>query len=222
MITGMLHRFSKFAARQGCNSRLLVLIGCSFALLAWIFLINSPTPVHAQPGSGTASPAASGESVLPFPLATPAPDGAIIHVVQEGQNLITIAQAYKISLAQLFSLNNLTDQSVIYPGQKLFIKLADRTPELAATETNIPTTPPPPTASPTRRPTRTPRSTMQAGETPDPATGLDTPVPSAITELPAASSRQANQFDPMLVLIGGLVGFGALMVLFGTLFKRHN
>jgi hypothetical protein len=113
MIKGMLPKFINYAARRSRNYSTMVLIALSLAVLAGFIPGNWPVVVGAQPGSGTASPAASGEAVLPFPLATPAPDGEIIHVVQEGQNLITIAQAYKISLAQRFSLNNLTDQSVI-------------------------------------------------------------------------------------------------------------
>ncbi len=217
-------KFPKFAARRRRNLRILVLVAFNLALLASLLPANSPTPVNAQTGSETASPTTPVDVVSPFQPATPASDGAIIHVVEEGQFLITIAQAYKISLAELFSLNNLTDQSVIYPGQKLFIKLADRTPEPIVTETSIPTTPPPPTPSPTRRPTRTPRSTaLQDSEgSLDAAPGLGTPTPSAIPELAVAPTRQLNKLDPMLVLIGGLVGFGALMILFGTMFKRRN
>ena len=224
MITGMFPKILKFAASQGRYSRMLVLVVCNFALLSGSLLTNPPTPVNAQTGSETAFPATTGEAAIPFPLATPASDGAIIHVVEEGQNLITIAQAYKISLAELFSLNSLTDQSVIFPGQKLFIKLTDRTPEPIVTATSIPTTPPPPTPSPTRRPTRTPRSTaLQDNEgSLDSAPSLGTPTPSAIPELAVVPTSQFNKLDPMLVLIGGLVGFGALMILFGTMFKRRS
>ncbi len=242
-------KFQKFAAKRRRYLRILVLVAFSLVLLASFLPGSRPAPVNAQrksaadliaaagaavnsgilqtttqPSSGTASPTTSGDVVSPFQPATPAPDGAIIHVVEEGQFLITIAQAYKISLVELFSLNNLTDQSVIYPGQKLFIKLADRTPEPIVTETSIPTTPTPPTPSPTRRPTRTPRSTaLQDSEgSLDAAPGLGTPTPSAIPELAVAPTSQLNKLDPMLVLIGGLVGFGALMILFGTMFKRRN
>lgn len=224
MITGMFPKFIKFAASQSRYPRMLVLVVCNFALLASLLPANSPTPVNAQVSSETASPATTGEAAIPFPLATPASDGAIIHVVEEGQNLITIAQAYKISLAELFRLNNLTDQSVIFPGQKLLIKVADRTREPTPTETVEATTPPPPTPSPTRRPTRTPRptATERSEVSMSVATDQTTITPNAISNRTEETANQATSLDPILILIGGLFAFGALMLLFGAVFKRRN
>lgn len=66
------------------------------------------------------------------PEAAPAPDmpaqaGAdddashVIHVVRKGETPIDIASSYGISVTRLLSLNELTRQSVIYPGQRFRI-----------------------------------------------------------------------------------------------------
>jgi membrane-bound lytic murein transglycosylase D len=43
------------------------------------------------------------------------------HLVQSGESLSIIASKYKIKLSSLYSWNNLTENSKIYPGQKLVI-----------------------------------------------------------------------------------------------------
>lgn len=163
------------------------------------------------------------ESITFIETVTPAADGSIVHIVKPGEFIITIAQAYKIPLIDIFSLNNITDQTVIYPGQKLLLKRADRTPEPTVTETVVPTTPPPPTATPTRRPTRTPlqtgsevsepaiESASSPGET---ATAISQPVEPAV--------KQDNTLDLMLMTIGGLFAFGAAMILLGAVLRRRS
>ena len=176
------------------------------------------------PGSPPTGPTATLEIMMPIQLATPAANGSITHVVEQGQFLITIAEVYKISLAELFRLNNLTDQSVIYPGEKLVIKVADRTPQPTATETVEPTTPPAPSPIPTRRPTRTPRPNRTevnaVGANSESTQDLITPT--GVSEQSVARLAQNKNLDPMLLLIGGLFAFGALMILFGTVFKRRG
>ncbi|MEN6409694.1 MAG: CAP domain-containing protein [Anaerolineaceae bacterium] len=79
------------------------------------------------------------------------PDGSIIHVVKYGQALITIAQAYGVTVEEIRALNGMgpTDNS-IYVGQKLYIRAAyTPTPSPTITQTS-----PPPTRTPTM--TRTP------------------------------------------------------------------
>lgn len=184
---------------------------------------SGATQATPLPGSLPLGPTATLEIMMPIQVATPAADGAIIHVVEQGQFLITIAEVYKISLADLFRLNNLTDQSVIYPGEKLLIKVADRTPEPTPIETVEPTTPPAPTPTPTRRPTHTPRPTRTEVNAlalnSDSNQSVNTPT--RLSDQGMASLSQIKTLDPMLILIGGLFTFGALMILFGTLFKRR-
>lgn len=66
--------------------------------------------------------------VAPITLAAPNPDGSIIHTVLEGHTLWAIAARYEVSLADLYLFNALTDESVLNPGDKLTIRLADGQP----------------------------------------------------------------------------------------------
>ena len=43
------------------------------------------------------------------------------HVVQSGETISTIAQAYGVSVAAILRENNLRDANIIREGQKLFI-----------------------------------------------------------------------------------------------------
>ena len=81
-----------------------------------------------QPADATATndPAAAQlPATLPanllYETATPGLDGAIIHTVLEGQFLINIAELYGVPLADLMANNNLTADSIIYPGDQLII-----------------------------------------------------------------------------------------------------
>lgn len=66
--------------------------------------------------------------VAPIELAQPNPDGSIVHTVLEGHTLWAIAARYEVSLADLYLFNALTEDSVINPGDKLTIRLADGQP----------------------------------------------------------------------------------------------
>lgn len=182
------------------------------------FTLQTTDQPDTQPGTTPTL-----ESITSIETATPAADGSIVHIVKPGEFIITIAQAYKIPLIDIFSLNGITDQSVIFPGQKLVIKRADRTPEPIVTETSVPTTPPPPTAQPTRRPTRTPLQTSrEASEPAIEASSAPGETATAISQPVEPESSRAVKLDPMLMVIGGLMSFGVVMILFGSIFKRRR
>lgn len=113
-------------------------------LLTVIGLLSNP-PVT---GYGNVLPQTSITPVIPVIVSTANPDGAIYHIVQNGQTLEMISNSYGISISELRSLNGILEgASDIYIGQSLVIRTA-----LPPTET--------PTLTPTiQPPTRTPRST---------------------------------------------------------------
>ncbi len=113
-----------------------------------------------QPPSGPSAPTGT-----PAPLiqavatAQPNPDGSVIHIVQFGQTLWAIAEAYEISMVKLLEQNYLTEDSAIYPNQELLIVPANLEVEEVLAEDDTEATPTPteePTPTPTRTPTRTP------------------------------------------------------------------
>jgi LysM repeat protein/uncharacterized protein YkwD len=59
--------------------------------------------------------------VMPVKIATPEADGRIFHVVQAGQSFWAIAIAYKITIKDLKTWNNLPEGAILKTGQKLFI-----------------------------------------------------------------------------------------------------
>jgi LysM repeat protein len=159
--------------------------------------------------SNSAAQEATPTPILPATV-TPQADGSIIHIVRENETLINIALAYNISLRDLLDLNNLTTQSVIFPGEKLTIRKANTpTPTAAITDT---LTPRPATA--TRRPTRTP--------TPRPATAtatvfVATPTPTPIPPKPLDTYGK--------VMVGAIILFGiagALLMITGEVIKRRK
>jgi len=75
--------------------------------------------------------------VAPITLAAPNPDGSIVHVVGEGHTFWAIAARYEVSIADLYLFNGLNEDTVLNPGDRLTIRLADGQPP--------PPTPTPPT-----------------------------------------------------------------------------
>lgn len=66
--------------------------------------------------------------VAPIQLAQPNEDGSIVHTVLEGHTLWAISARYEVSIADLYLFNGLNEDSVINPGDKLTIRLADGQP----------------------------------------------------------------------------------------------
>jgi LysM repeat protein len=76
----------------------------------------------------TATPT-TGTSVTPVPEATQAPgsgssDETVIHVVQSGETLTTIARSYGTTVQAITQANNITNPSLITPGQNLVIPVS--------------------------------------------------------------------------------------------------
>lgn len=217
MIAGMLNRLRKNPSHPVRFTSFVLLV------VIWLTLLGSLFP--PQPAAVSAQESNTPEEATSLiETSTPAADGSIVHIVKPGEFIITIAQAYQIPLIDIFSLNNLTDQSVIFPGQKLLIKRADRTPEPPPTETAIATTPPPSTPTPTRRPTRTPPPTSnEVNEAESSETAAEVvATPTIVNEIDDERTDAAEKLDPMLMMIGGLFAFGAVMVLIGSVFRRRK
>ncbi len=146
---------------------------------------------------GAAAPVGTVVVPTPIPTAPPVaafvvpqaaqPDGSIVHTVQSGDTLASIAFAYGTTRQDLLALNNLQSANFIFPGQKLLIKPAP---------TATPVTPTvPPTATPTTAPTNTPAA-VAATNTRPPATAAPTntrvrPTSALPTVAPTTSSGQA-------------------------------
>jgi len=158
------------------------------------------------------TPTATVELFNPVVTVTPGEDGMIIHVVQPGENLFLIAQAYQVNLFEMMALNGLTSDSQIFPNQTLIIRQG-----FTATPTND--------QPPTPTPTRTPRPTREATVTPTSTRRPSTPTPTALptsTPTPTPSFAASLARDPMLVLIGVIALAGMGLMLMGSVLKRRG
>lgn len=143
----------------------------------------------------------------PPPTATP----TLMHTVQTGHTLLGIALRYNLPLADLLTLNNLTENSLIQPGDQLLVRqpqsgeLPTATP--TATVTLTPTTPVDPAATmpPTVvvvAPTVTPSVTFTPSAEPQIAavTSAETPTPIPGSEPKVIELNQSPLFQNMLLL----------------------
>jgi hypothetical protein len=87
-------------------------------------LTQQPT-TGAYPGltAGDLSGLSVSQYIAPVKKAQPDEDGKIIHLIQQGQTLWSIATEYGVSIEQIRRLNGLSTESMIYMGQKLLVDM---------------------------------------------------------------------------------------------------
>ncbi|MEW5868397.1 MAG: LysM peptidoglycan-binding domain-containing protein [Chloroflexota bacterium] len=145
-------------------------------------------------------------------VATPNPDGSIIHEVKFGQTLWDIAMAYQVTLRTLYTLNNLDEKSVIIPGQKLILREAGAfTP--APTDTSDP-------GQPTATATITLQPTLSRAERTKTARAAITPSASPTLTPQVASLPALGSALPILGV--GLAVLGLALLLIGRLINRRS
>ena len=139
----------------------------------------------------------------PFVLSEPDESGAIYHEVQPGQSAWTIAALYGIELAELFRLNNLTENSILHPGDVLMIRPLGPPTSTPMTE---------PTIIPTSiRPTAVPTKTSILVQATEVSIESDTPADQDqedVTNYVASS----NRYSLLLVVGVGLVLLASVIV----------
>jgi LysM repeat protein len=127
---------------------------------------------------GNVTPSPTPRPLTPIERLTPDTDGNYYHTVRSGENLSFIANLYQVPLNQLLSWNNLNQDSIIRPEQKLLLQVTPPATETATPgpATNTPTaTEHAPTATPTQTPNEESASMLVlTEETPDiESNGLD-------------------------------------------------
>ncbi|NLC12846.1 MAG: LysM peptidoglycan-binding domain-containing protein [Chloroflexi bacterium] len=128
---------------------LICLIG-GFLLVA-LPQVNAEPLAQAETPPAVATIAPTLNQNLYSQTATPGLDGEVLHTVLPDQFLYHIVQLYGISLQELLSLNNLTEDSPIYPGDQLIIVKGGEmdlgqgtlTPELILSESTLAPSPTP-------------------------------------------------------------------------------
>ena len=92
--------------------------GGFFTLMFGVIVGDAPPPAPAPPSAGEE---ATGPVIEPIELAEPNEDGSVVHVVEEGQTLWGIADAYDVPLSEILALNRLNEDSIIRPGDEIVI-----------------------------------------------------------------------------------------------------
>jgi LysM repeat protein len=199
--------------------------------------------IEGNPGSGAESqpaaaptlpggtPAPTAIALVPITVATPNIDGSIVHVVQYGQFLENIANAYGIPLQDLLAQNYINQNTVIFPGDKIVI-------EPSTTQNTLPTGTGPPSqtgtsiSNPTGSPSRTPTTQLKRPTTtpsPIPATpvalvGVAEPVDPASAASDAAIPSQTidteQSPDYLLIIVFVLAVAGGGLIALGSAVKR--
>jgi LysM repeat protein len=83
---------------------------------------GSTAPSSGSGGTpGASIPNPISQVIIPVKIATPDADGRTYHLVQQGQSLWSIAIAYQITIRDLEQWNNLSRNTPLQAGQKLFI-----------------------------------------------------------------------------------------------------
>ncbi len=95
----------------------------------------------AADAPGAPTPAPTVVSDVPFVNAQgERPDGSIVHIVQSGDTLDSIAYAYGVTRADLLALNNIADPRIIQIGQEIIVKPPTATQEVTPEATVLATT----------------------------------------------------------------------------------
>ncbi|OGO27506.1 MAG: hypothetical protein A2Z16_17380 [Chloroflexi bacterium RBG_16_54_18] len=177
----------------------------------WDTLAGQATSV---PGEAEATSAAT-PAILPIQIASPMPDGSVVHLVEYGQSLWQIAVAYNTTIQSINQLNNISNETVIWPGDQLIVL-----PPGSIT----------PAASPTSK--STPEQLKFQVQTLTSGAATITPVQSVRTvdaSLPAVTepvtylttSSTRSIYSGILVLGLGLVIVGLVLVGLGRFFVNR-
>ena len=86
---------------------------------------STSTGETGSSGTGTGTGPVVSQLIMPVSIATPDEDGNTYHVVQAGQSLWSIAIAYQITIRDLETWNNLSHETPLNAGQRLFIPNKD-------------------------------------------------------------------------------------------------
>lgn len=158
---------------------------------------STASGVLAGTTGGSSEAAGVSQYMVPVVKSTARPDGDVIHKVQYGQTLWSIAIEYGTTIRNIQALNNLGDDLVVYQGQALLVQKAATQP---APETSTPTPPPPVTQ------VIVPTSTIAVAF---PTDLIPTPA-IAETQLvePSTSKPVSSQLLVVLLILAAFIGAG--------------
>lgn len=169
--------------------------------------------------SGSASGETGGEIPAipnnPVLVAEPGEDGSIIHTVQAGQTLWTIAAVYDVPLDQLLELNEITKDTLLQPGQEIIIQ-----PPRESYQTATPTVESTLTPSATK-PIPAPSTKTEVSLTSSPSS-KSTPINtmSTISSSQEASNNSGGGLSTIGIIAVGMIVMYAVIILIAATFRN--
>lgn len=164
--------------------------GCGWSGDYAYYTINSGYLAGGYSSSGYyGTPAAPSGASVPFYIATPGPDGSIVHTVAAGQTLWTIAAYYDVDLDTLRQLNGFGESPILHPGDAVIVRAADDTP--------TPTQSPAPVRPTATAPAAAPRITATA---------------TAALEPEHASQPERSRMSRVLIGIGAVLALAGVVL----------
>jgi LysM repeat protein len=115
--------------------------------------VELPPPDATQPDTGSENPPAPTDGTTDSADATDphtTPQEDVIHTVQRGETLGTIAQQYDVTVDEIAAANNIANVNVITVGDELIIPLSTTGSGDGSTDTDSADTAPKPTPDPTQ------------------------------------------------------------------------
>jgi len=200
---------------QGDDLHLTTMLGANYAeigagvAVAGDFVYYTIDTAYVSGGSYVPL-ATSGATAVPIyyvAIATPNLDGSVVHIVQSGQTLIGIAQAYGVAVDEIKTLNNLSSDAIYVGDALLIVPAGTPAPSDTATATVTATK----VNTPTRQPTRTPAASPTTGAPP-------------ASPMPTPTGTSPDVLGNILVGIIAFLGAGGvvLMVVGGLLKRRRG
>lgn len=171
---------------------------------------RTPTPANSN---GPAPTESIPQLIIPVVTAIPASDGTVIHEVQMGQSLWSIAIAYDTHIVDILRFNNMSpEQQIVWTGQKLKIPVTVLPTAPAAEATNTPVMVAAANLNPNVQQTPPSQSSAQPTLTATFSSGPE-------EELPYGDGQE-DLTIPMV--LGGIFIAGVILIIIGLMSKRSR
>ena len=161
-------------------------------------LVFNPIPVNLETGTIALTPLTpAAATILASSSGTPCdtPAGWIVYSVKPTDSIFRLSLVFGVSVADLQKGNCLGEETVIRPGQQIYVP---NPPTSTPTSTLTPTQTRRPNITATLKPTRTPRRPVGAPSQPtfDPGSIETSPPPSRPTSAPAPTAQPPEPSSP--------------------------
>jgi uncharacterized protein YkwD/LysM repeat protein len=180
------------------SDRYYYALDCAMATGTGQMQENAASIIGVAAGTEVAAgDAAISQFMVPITKSTAGPDGNVIHKVQYGQTLWSIAIDYGTTIKSIKALNNLGESELVYQGQELLVLIGATPPPLSTpANARLPTVVPTVTDSPS-----TPQIVF-------PFTAVAEPTQIAPVDNNEENSGSSSRLLVILLIVASFVGGG--------------